>query len=121
MTINELAEDIIKQENNRLSQSFTMVIGSVLVSKGIQPVIEKSCEEWNENDDVNKYIIRKEYNVTFDIDTTEHDRQIYNKALEDFGKKMKEANSIALYYRDIVDLEEFMQAASDEIKKELMK
>lgn len=51
----------------------------------------------------------------------EYEKQIYNKALEDFGKKMKEANSIALYYRDVVDLEKFMKCASDEIKEELMK
>lgn len=51
----------------------------------------------------------------------EYEKQIYNKALEDFCKKMKEANSLALFYRDAIDLEKFMNCASDEIKEELMK
>lgn len=51
----------------------------------------------------------------------EYEKQIYNQALEDFGKKMKEANSLALFYREAIDLEKFMNCASDEIKEELMK
>lgn len=48
----------------------------------------------------------------------------YNQALEDFSKKMKEANltnSFVLYYGDEIDLEEFMNLASDEIKEQLKK
>ncbi len=54
----------------------------------------------------------------------EHDKEIYNQALEDFSKKMKEANltnSFVLYYGDEIDLEEFMNLASEEIKEQLMK
>lgn len=91
MTLNEIANDILRQENNQLAQAFTMCIGSLLLSKGIQPVIEKSCEEWNANDDLNKYIIRKEYNATFDIDTTEHDKQIRADAIEECIKLVKDS------------------------------
>lgn len=51
-------------------------------------------------------------------------KSIYNQALEDFNKKMKEVNltnSFVLYYGDEIDLEEFMNLASDEIKEQLMK
>lgn len=48
----------------------------------------------------------------------------YNQALEDFSKKMKEinlTNSFVLYYSDEIDLEEFMNLASDEILEQLKK
>lgn len=53
--------------------------------------------------------------------TEEHDKQIYNKALEDFSKKMKEDISLGLYYIDEIDLEEFMNTVSAKIKEQLMK
>lgn len=55
------------------------------------------------------------------IDLVEHDKQIYNKALEDFSKKMKEDISLGLYYIDEIDLEEFMNTVSAKIKEQLMK
>ena len=76
MDINEITQDIIKKEDNELAKAFTMVVASLLLSKGIQPIMNKSEVEYSENDDLNQYIIRREYNVTFDIDTTKHDRQI---------------------------------------------
>lgn len=98
MTIEEIAEDILKQEDNQLARAFTMVIGSLLLSKGIQPIINKSIEEWNANDDLNKYIIRKEYNVTFDIDTSEHDKQIIAEALKPI-KDLLDSNISQIYLR----------------------
>ena len=94
MNINEIAEDILKQENNQLAQAFTMVVASLLLSKNIQPIINKSLEEWDENDDLNKYIIRKTYNVTFDIDTSEHDEKIKNEAFEEFAEWLVKYNVI---------------------------
>lgn len=88
MTIEEIAKDISKREDEQLAKAFTMVIGSLLQSKGIQPIINKSIEEWNENDDLNKYIIRKEYNATFDIDTTEHDKQVREDAFKEVERAM---------------------------------
>jgi len=89
MDINRIADDILKQENNQLAQAFTMVIGSLLLSKNINPIINKSCEEWNETDDLNKYIIRKEYNVTFDIDTSEHDAKVRADAIDECIQSIK--------------------------------
>lgn len=83
MTIDEIAKDIQKKEDDKLARAFTLVIGSLLLSKGIQPIINKSSEVWNAKDDLSKYIIRKEYNVTFDLDTTEHDRQIREAAINE--------------------------------------
>lgn len=58
------------------------------------------------------------------IDCKEQMKDIYNQALENFSKKMKEVNltnSFALYYGNEIDLEEFMNLASDEIKEQLKK
>lgn len=89
MNIDELARDILKKEDDQLARAFTMVIGSLLTEKGIQPILNKSEVEWNENDDLNKYIIRREYNVTFDIDTTEHDAKVRAHAIDEFQEWLK--------------------------------
>lgn len=90
MDINEIAEDIIKQGNNQLATAFTMVIGGLLLQNDIQPIINKTCEEYSEDDDLNKYIIRKEYKATFDIDTYEHDKKVINEVIDAFVDKCKE-------------------------------
>lgn len=89
MTIDEIAKDILKKEDNQLAKAFTMTVGSLLISNGIQPIIIKSLVSWDENDDLNKYIIRKEYNVTFDIDTAEHDKKVREDAIDELVSWIK--------------------------------
>lgn len=58
------------------------------------------------------------------IDYKEQIQETYNQALEDFSTKMKEVNltnSYVLYCGDEIDLEEFMNLASEEIKEQLIK
>lgn len=82
MDINEIASDILKREDDQLARAFTMTVAALLIDKGIQPIIEKTIEEWNQNDDLSKYIIRKEYKVTFDLDTSEHDAKVIDEFMK---------------------------------------
>lgn len=91
MNLNEIAKEILKREDTEIAKAFTMVVASLLLSKGIQPIINKSLVEYDENDDINKYIIRHEYNVTFDIDTSEHDKTIRKEERKNTIREIEKA------------------------------
>ena len=88
MTIDEITEKIIESKNNDIAKSFTMHIGSLLINNGIVPIMT----EYTRNDvknitDVNEYKLVMEYGVTFkELDCSKHDKEIYNKAIDDFVK-----------------------------------
>lgn len=77
MTINELADEILRKNDDALARAFTLCIGKLLVENGIIPIIRRVEEPEQFKTDKNAYIIRKKYNVTFDgLDCTEHDKRI---------------------------------------------
>ena len=86
ITIDDITEKIIETRNNDIAKAFTMNIGSLLLNNGIVPVIT----EYTGNDvknitDTNEYKLVKEYGVAFkELDCSKHDKEIYNKALDDF-------------------------------------
>ena len=88
MTIDEITEKIIESKNNDIAKAFTMHIGSLLINNGIVPIIT----EYTRNDvknitDTNEYKLVMEYGIAFkDLDCSKHDKEIYNKALDDFVK-----------------------------------
>ena len=88
MTIDEIAYKIIESKNNDISKAFTMHIGSLLLNNGIVPVMT----EYTGNDvknitDTNEYKLVMEYGVAFkELDCSKHDKEIYNKAIDDFVK-----------------------------------
>ena len=90
MTINEIAEKIIESRNNDIAKAFTMHIGSLLINNGIVPVMT----EYTGNDvknitDTNEYKLVKEYGIAFkELDCSKHDKEIYNKAIDDFAEKL---------------------------------
>lgn len=106
MNLNEIANEIRKREDTEIAKAFTMVVANLLLSKGIQPVINKSLAEYDNNDDLNKHIIRQEYNVTFDIDTTEHDKTIRKeereKTIEECKQILKTCHMIRTMEDDFV-------------------
>ena len=65
-----------------------MHIGSLLINNGIVPIMT----EYTRNDvknitDANEYKLVMEYGVTFkELDCSKHDKEIYNKAVDDFVK-----------------------------------
>ena len=91
MTIDEITEKIIESRNNDIAKAFTMHIGSLLLNNGIVPVMT----EYTGNDvknitDTNEYKLVMEYGVAFkELDCSKHDKEIYNKAIDDFVKEYK--------------------------------
>ena len=88
MIIDEIAEKIIESKNNDIAKAFTMHIGSLLINNGIVPIMT----EYTRNDvknitDADEYKLVMEYGITFkELDCSKHDKEIYNKALDDFVK-----------------------------------
>lgn len=91
MTINEIAEKIIESKNNDIAKAFTMHIGSLLLNNGIVPIMT----EYTGNDvknitNKNEYKLVMEYGITFkELDCSKHDKEIYNKAIDDFVEKVE--------------------------------
>ena len=86
MTIDEITEKIIESKNNDIAKAFTMHIGSLLINNGIVPIMT----EYTGNDvknitDTDEYKLVMEYGIAFkELDCSKHDKEIYNKALDDF-------------------------------------
>ena len=89
--IDEITDKIIESKNNDIAKAFTMHIGSLLLNNGIVPVMT----EYTRNDvknitDANEYKLVMEYGVSFkELDCSKHDKEIYNKAIDDFVKEYK--------------------------------
>ena len=88
MTIDDITEKIIETMNNDIAKAFTMHIGSLLLNNGIVPVMT----EYTGNDvknitDLDEYKLVMEYGIAFkELDCSKHDKEIYNKAIDDFVK-----------------------------------
>ena len=93
MTIYEITEKIVESKNNDIAKAFAMHIGSLLINNGIVPIMT----EYTRNDvknikDANEYKLVMEYGISFnELDCSKHDREVYNKAIDDFVILMKEA------------------------------
>ena len=92
MTIDEITEKIIESKNNDIAKAFTMHIGSLLINNGIVPIMT----EYTRNDvknitDTNEYKFVMEYGIAFkELDCSKHDKEIYNKAIDDFVNVLKD-------------------------------
>ena len=90
MTIDKITEKIIESKNNDIAKAFTMHIGSLLINNGIVPIMT----EYTRNDvkniiDTNEYKLVMEYGIAFmELDCSKHDKEIYNKAIDDFAEKL---------------------------------
>ena len=92
MTIEEITEKIIESRNNDIAKAFTLHISSLLLRNGIVPIMTEYTENDVENiEDTDEYKIAMEYGIAFkELDCTEHDKKIYNKAIDDYSKELKE-------------------------------
>ena len=74
--IEKIAKDIRDREDNELALAFTNVVGSLLRDNGVVVKTSRYEFETDNETDKNKYIIKKEYGVSFDgLDFTEHDKK----------------------------------------------
>lgn len=88
MTVDEIVKDIIRKEDNILARAFTMSIGRILINNNIQPILIKKEIPQNFNLDADRKLYLA-YEARFDINTEEHDKIVYNQALDDFIKEVK--------------------------------
>ena len=124
MTIYEIAEKIIESKNNDIAKAFTMHIGSLLINNGIVPIMT----EYTGNDvknitDANEYKLVMKYGVAFKkLDCSKHDKEIYNKAIDDFVEAC-DNQFVAMYgqryvdMRDIVNIAEQLKAGGENEKE----
>ena len=112
ITIDDVTEKIIETRNNDIAKAFTMHIGSLLLNNGIVPVIT----EYTGNDvknitDTNEYKLVMEYGVAFkELDCSKHDKEIYNKALNDFVN-VCEKQFTTMYGQRYVDMRDIVNIA----------
>ena len=112
MTIDDITEKIIETRNNDIAKAFTMHIGSLLRNNGIVPVMT----EYTGNDvknitDTNEYKLVMEYGVAFkELDCSKHDKEIYNKALNDFVN-VCEKQFTTMYGQRYVDMRDIVNIA----------
>lgn len=91
MKFDEIAKRITEEEDNIIAKAFTIHISELLKRNGIIPVSERIETKPEIVADINSYILTKKFGVTFnELDCTEHDKEVYNKAIDDFSKKIKE-------------------------------
>ena len=78
--IEKIAKDIRDREDKELALAFTNVIGLLLRENGVVVKTSRYELETDNEADKNKYIIKKEYGVSFDgLDFTEHDKVFEDK------------------------------------------
>ena len=112
ITIDDVTEKIIETRNNDIAKAFTMHIGSLLLNNGIVPVMT----EYTGNDvknitDTNEYKLVMEYGVAFkELDCSKHDKEIYNKALNDFVN-VCEKQFTTMYGQRYVDIRDIVNIA----------
>lgn len=84
--IQEITQKIMEEENNLIAKAFTFHIGSLLMNNGIIPVMTKyTFDDLDAITDTDKYKIVKKFGISFDeLDTREHDKQVKDKAIDDF-------------------------------------
>ena len=112
MTIDEITEKIIESKNNDIAKSFTMHIGSLLINNGIVPIMT----EYTGNDvknitNTDEYKFVMEYGIAFkELDCSKHDKEIYNKALDDFVNACEKQFTM-MYGQRYVDMRDIKNIA----------
>ena len=92
--IEKIAKDIRDREDREMGLAFTNVVGSLLRENGVVVKTSRYELETDNETDKNKYIIKKEYGVSFDgLDFTEHDKK-FNDEIESLKRQIEKLESI---------------------------
>ena len=92
--IEKIAKDIRDREDKELALAFTNVVGSLLRENGVVVKTSRYEFETDNEADKNKYIIKKEYGVSFDgLDFTEHDKR-FKDEIESLKRQIEKLASI---------------------------
>lgn len=89
----KIAKDIRDREDKELALAFTNVVSSLLRENGVAVKTSRYELETDNETDKNKYIIKKEYGVSFDgLDFTEHDKR-FKDEISDLRKELRESKA----------------------------
>ena len=92
--IENIAKDIRDREDKKLALSFTNVVCSLLRENGVFVKTSRYEFETDNETDKNKYIIKKEYGVSFDgLDFSEHDK-VFKDEIASLKRQIEKLESI---------------------------
>ena len=92
--IEKIAKDIRDMEDKELALAFTNVVGSLLRENGVFVKTSRYGLETDNEADKNKYIIKKEYGVSFDgLDFSEHDK-VFKDEIASLKRQIEKLESI---------------------------
>ena len=104
-TISNIAKVIRDSEDKELALAFTNVVGSLLRENGVVVKTSRYEFETDNETDKNKYIIKKEYGVSFDgLDFTEHDKKFKDEIKQLESELSDVQKSADEYYNKCIDL-----------------
>ncbi len=94
--IEKIAKDIRDREDKEMALAFTNVVGSLLRENGVMVKTSRYEFETDNETDKNKYIIKKEYGVSFDgLDFSEHDK-VFKDEIERLKRQIEKLASIRM-------------------------
>ena len=115
----KIAKDIRDREDKELALAFTNVIGLLLRENGVVVKTSRYELETDNEADKNKYIIKKEYGVSFDgLDFTEHDKVFEDRIVElenIINHKLGGWDEYGISYKEILD----MKSENQELKQRI--
>ena len=119
--LEKIVKDIRDREDRELALAFTNVVGSLLRENGVfvktsRYEFETHNETHNETDK-NKYIIKKEYGVSFDgLDFTEHDKKFKDEIRQLESELFDVQKSADEYYNKCIDLTNQIEKLESELE-----
>ena len=119
--ITEITEKIVENKNNDIAKAFAMHIGNLLINNGIVPIMTENTRNDVKNiKDANEYKLVMEYGISFnELDCSRHDREVYNKAINDFQEWLK-TQIVGLDNKTkeiLVAIDDRWELATDKFKK----
>ena len=108
-------EDIVKKINEEqdvfIAKRFTEEIAGLLRDNNILPIILYQYDE--PEIDIKDYFYKVKYGIAFELDCSERDNEVYNRAIDDFANEIKKAMDNRylhdIYPKDIDNIAELLK------------
>lgn len=115
--IEKIVKYIRDREDREMALAFTNVIGPLLRDNGVVVKTSRYEFETDNETDKNKYIIKKEYGVSFDgLDFTEHDKKFKDEIKQLESELSDVQKSADEYYNKCIDLTNQIEKLKSELE-----
>ena len=115
--IEKIAKDIRDRQDREMALAFTNVVASLLRDNGVFVKTSRYELETDNETDKNKYIIKKEYGVSFDgLDFTEHDKEFKDEIKQLKNELFDVQKSADEYYNKFIDLTNQIEELKSELE-----